>query len=58
MTEPNPALLPPDLALHDDDVVEAVEVVGSDLVVSLNGDGAALGGPEFSTFGVCPSAAN
>lgn len=27
MTEPNPALLPPDLALHDDDVVEAVEVV-------------------------------
>ena len=27
MTELNPALLPPDLALHDDDVVEAVEVV-------------------------------
>ncbi len=27
MTEPNPALLPPDLALHDDDVVEGVEVV-------------------------------
>lgn len=27
MTDPNPALLPPDLALHDDDVVEAVEVV-------------------------------
>jgi N utilization substance protein B len=27
VTELNPALLPPDLALHDDDVVEAVEVV-------------------------------
>lgn len=50
MTEPNPALLPPDLALHDDDVVEAVEVVAEP---DLEDDGADVEGsaePRVSGF--------
>ncbi|MEP6478976.1 MAG: DUF2993 domain-containing protein [Rhodoglobus sp.] len=34
--------------------VSDVKVVGSDLVVSINGDGTALGGKELSTLGTCP----
>jgi hypothetical protein len=35
-------------------VVDDVDVVGSNLVVSINGDGAALSGPGLSTMGTCP----
>ena len=31
-----------------------VQVVGSDLVVKVNGDGTPLSGPELSTMGTCP----
>lgn len=31
-----------------------VDVVGSDLVLQITGDGVALGGPELSTNGTCP----
>lgn len=41
--------LPKALAIDD------VDVVGTDLVVSINGDGAALGGPDLSTKGTCPA---
>jgi hypothetical protein len=34
--------------------VSDVKVVGSSLVVSINGDGAALGGKALSTLGTCP----
>lgn len=36
--------------------VDDVDVVGSSLVVSINGDGTALGDPSLSTFGTCPAA--
>lgn len=42
--------LPQALAIRD------VRVVGKNLVVSLNGDGATLGGPGLSTMGTCPTA--
>jgi hypothetical protein len=35
-------------------VVDGVAVVGSNLVVSINGDGVALSGPDLSTMGTCP----
>jgi hypothetical protein len=35
-------------------VVDGVEVLGSDLVISIDGDGTALGGPELATLGTCP----
>lgn len=35
--------------------IEEAAVVGSSLVVTLNGNGAALGGPAMSTFGTCPA---
>jgi len=31
-----------------------VDVVGKDLIVTIDGDGAALGGPDLSTSGTCP----
>lgn len=40
--------LPQALTLTD------VDVVGETLVLKINGDGTALGGPEISTMGVCP----
>ena len=42
--------LPEALSVND------VRVVESDLVVSINGDGATLGGPGLSTNGTCPAA--
>lgn len=35
--------------------IDDVAVVGSDLVVSINGDGTALSDPALSTLGVCPA---
>jgi hypothetical protein len=35
--------------------IDEAAVVGSSLVVRLNGNGAALGGPAMSTFGTCPA---
>lgn len=35
--------------------IEKASVVGSSLVVTLNGDGAALGGAAMSSFGTCPA---
>jgi hypothetical protein len=35
--------------------IDEASVVGSNLVVRLNGDGAALGGAAMSTFGTCPA---
>lgn len=35
-------------------VVDGVEVVGTELVISIDGDGTALGGPELATLGTCP----
>jgi len=35
-------------------VVDGVEVEGSNLVISIDGGGAALGGPELATLGTCP----
>jgi hypothetical protein len=40
--------------LPRDLTVDKVDVVGTNLVVSINGDGAALGGPGLSTMGTCP----
>ncbi|MGV3713747.1 LmeA family phospholipid-binding protein [Pseudolysinimonas sp.] len=37
-------------------VLEAAAVSGQELVLTFGGDGAALGGPEFTTMGVCPAA--
>ena len=42
--------LPQALAIDD------VKVVGTDLLVSIKGDGAALSGPGLSTMGTCPAA--
>jgi len=39
--------LPQALTLTD------VDVVGETLVLKINGDGTALGGPEIATMGVC-----
>lgn len=36
--------------------IEAVDVVGSDLVVVINGDGLALGDAALTTLGTCPEA--
>ena len=41
--------LPQALSIADADVV------GTDLVVKINGDGVALGGPDLSTNGTCPA---
>lgn len=35
--------------------VDDVSVVGNDLVISIDGDGTALSGPELSTMGSCPA---
>jgi hypothetical protein len=35
--------------------IDDVHVSGTDLVVSINGDGTALGGPGLSTLGACPA---
>ena len=34
--------------------ISEVVVVGSDLVITINGDGVALDGPDLSTNGTCP----
>jgi hypothetical protein len=36
-------------------VIDDVDVVGSNMVVSINGDGTALGDPSLSTLGTCPA---
>lgn len=36
-------------------VIDDVDVVGSNLVVSIDGDGTALGDPSLSTLGTCPA---
>lgn len=37
-------------------LLDDASVDGAELVLTFTGDGAALGGPEFSTSGVCPAA--
>ena len=37
-------------------VLDDATIVGPELVLSFQGDGAALGGPELSTLGTCPAA--